>query len=119
MSTNKFNQTIEDKETLMGETEQKLFVLDTNILLHDPLALYFFQKHDIVVPITELEELDRIKDSKRDVTRDDRVAIRALENLFYDDTPEQIYEGISITQDNQILNSVLFLQHKKYIVQKS
>ncbi len=124
----------------MGETERKLFVLDTNILLHEPLAIYSFQEHDVVIPMTVLEELDRTKDSKRDVARDARVAIRALEDLFHDATPEQISEGIPFSKegtkgsisiladfelqetvkafadkagDNRILNAVLFLQNKK------
>ena len=57
----------------MGDTDRKLFVLDTNILLHEPLAIFSFQEHDVVIPMTVLEELDRIKDSKRDVARDARV----------------------------------------------
>ncbi|MGY2574899.1 PhoH family protein [Vibrio sp. C8] len=125
----------------MGDTDRKLFVLDTNILLHEPLAIYSFQEHDVVIPMTVLEELDRIKDSKRDVARDARVAIRALENLFHDATPDEISEGIPFTKqssatgtisiladydvhesvkaftdkkgDNRILNAVLHLQNKR------
>ncbi len=85
----------------MGDTDRKLFVLDTNILLHEPLAIYSFQEHDVVVPMTVLEELDRIKDSKRDVARDARVAIRALEALFKEATPDVISEGIPINRDKE------------------
>ncbi|WP_162062432.1 PhoH family protein [Vibrio taketomensis] len=85
----------------MGDMDRKLFVLDTNILLHEPLAIYSFQEHDVVIPMTVLEELDRIKDSKRDVARDARVAIRALEALFKDATPDEISEGIPINRDNE------------------
>ncbi|KUJ00873.1 PhoH family protein [Vibrio sp. MEBiC08052] len=125
----------------MGDTDRKLFVLDTNILLHEPLAIYSFQEHDVVIPMTVLEELDRIKDSKRDVARDARVAIRALESLFHDATPDEISEGIPFAKhgdaqgtisiladfelqetvkafadkagDNRILNAVLYLQNKR------
>ncbi|HIF9366820.1 TPA: PhoH family protein [Photobacterium damselae] len=124
----------------MDGSTRKLFVLDTNILLHEPLAIYSFQEHDVIVPMTVLEELDRIKDSKRDVSRDARVAIRALEDIFHDATPEQISAGVPLQSqnktggtiaifadyevketvhafsdkmgDNRILNSVLFLQQK-------
>ncbi len=85
----------------MGDMDRKLFVLDTNILLHEPFAIYSFQEHDVVIPMTVLEELDRIKDSKRDVARDARVAIRALEALFKDATPDEISEGIPINRDNE------------------
>lgn len=125
----------------MGDTDRKFFVLDTNILLHEPFAIYSFQEHDIVIPMTVLEELDRIKDSKRDVARDARVAIRALEALFKEATPDEISEGIPINRDignaghisiladfelqetvkafadkagdNRILNAVLYLQNKR------
>ncbi len=125
----------------MGDTDRKLFVLDTNILLHEPFAIYSFQEHDVVIPMTVLEELDRIKDSKRDVARDARVAIRALEDLFREATPDEISEGIPIAHenseggtiailadfelqeivkafadkagDNRILNAVLYLQNKR------
>ncbi len=85
----------------MGDTDRKLFVLDTNILLHEPFAIFSFQEHDVVIPMTVLEELDRIKDSKRDVARDARVAIRALEDLFKDATPDEISEGIPVSKENQ------------------
>ena len=125
----------------MGDTDRKLFVLDTNILLHEPFAIYSFKEHDVVIPMTVLEELDRIKDSKRDVARDARVAIRALEDIFRDATPEEISEGIPCSKevdatgtisiladfelqetvkafadkagDNRILNGVLDLQNKR------
>lgn len=74
----------------------KLFVLDTNILLHEPLAFMSFKEHDVIVPMTVLEELDYIKDSKKDVARDARVSIRAMENILRDATPEQMLEGVSM-----------------------
>ncbi|USD64972.1 PhoH family protein [Vibrio sp. SCSIO 43136] len=93
----------------MGDTDRKLFVLDTNILLHEPFAIYSFQEHDVVIPMTVLEELDRIKDSKRDVARDARVAIRALENLFHDATPDQISEGIPLNRDGKTSGTLSIL----------
>ncbi|MFQ6372940.1 PhoH family protein [Shewanella sp. YIC-542] len=81
----------------MEQDDRKLFVLDTNVLLHEPLAIYSFKEHDVVVPMTVLEELDQIKDRKRDVSRDARVAIRALEDTLGGDiTPEQIINGVTL-----------------------
>ena len=77
----------------MDSDERKLFILDTNVLLHEPLSVYSFQEHDIVIPMTVLEELDNIKDRQKDVSREARVAIRTLEDLFRDATPEQISSG--------------------------
>ncbi|MEI6858687.1 MAG: PhoH family protein [Shewanella sp.] len=81
----------------MEQDDRKLFVLDTNVLLHEPLAIYSFKEHDVVVPMTVLEELDQIKDRKRDVSRDARVAIRALEDILGGKTtPEQILQGVKL-----------------------
>ncbi|MGS0674839.1 PhoH family protein [Shewanella sp. 125m-1] len=81
----------------MEQDDRKLFVLDTNVLLHEPLAIYSFKEHDVVVPMTVLEELDLIKDRKRDVSRDARVAIRALEDILGGKTtPEQIVQGVPL-----------------------
>ena len=41
---------------------QRLFVLDTNVLMHDPTALFRFQEHDVFLPMVVLEELDQHKD---------------------------------------------------------
>ena len=81
----------------MEQDDRKLFVLDTNVLLHEPLAIYSFKEHDVVIPMTVLEELDQIKDRKSDVSRDARVAIRALEDtLGGETTPEQIINGVPL-----------------------
>lgn len=119
----------------------KLFILDTNVLLHEPLALYSFDEHDVVIPMTVLEELDNIKDRQKDVSREARVAIRTLEDLFSQSTPEEIVAGVSLKDrapqcsghvsifadhhlpegeevftnkenDNRIINAALYLQKK-------
>jgi PhoH-like ATPase len=79
-----------------SDSSTKLFVLDTNILLHEPLAFTSFKEHDVVVPMTVLEELDYIKDSKKDVARDARVSIRAMESLLKDAEPEKMLAGVSM-----------------------
>jgi PhoH-like ATPase len=80
----------------MSKDATKIYVLDTNILLHEPLAFLSFQEHDVMIPMTVLEELDHIKDSKKDVARDARVAIRAMENILADAAPEQMTAGVSL-----------------------
>ncbi|KRV84486.1 PhoH family protein [Aeromonas veronii] len=120
----------------MDNTDRKLFILDTNVLLHEPLAIYSFKEHDVLIPMTVLEELDNIKDRHKDVSRDARVAIRALEDVFRDATPEQIAQGVPLAgeasghicifsdhhlpqdaevftdkeADNRIINAALYLQ---------
>ncbi|GGW80099.1 PhoH family protein [Alteromonas halophila] len=78
-------------------TETKIYVLDTNILLHEPHAFLSFKEHDVVIPMTVLEELDYIKDSKKDVARDARVSIRAMEDLLHNATPEDMLAGVSLS----------------------
>ncbi len=46
---------------MTGKNQQRLFVLDTNVLMHDPAALFRFQEHDIFIPMVVLEELDASK----------------------------------------------------------
>ena len=88
----------------MGEAsnfESKMYVLDTNVLLHEPLAYLSFQEHNVVIPMTVLEELDHIKDRKHDVSRDARVAIRGLDEVLKDATPEQMLQGVALPSNKK------------------
>ncbi len=91
----------------------KYFILDTNVLLHEPLAIYSFQEHNVIIPMTVLEELDRIKDRQKDVSRDARIAIRALEDIFKDATPEEIIEGVALSklEDTETGRISIFADH--------
>ena len=60
---------------------QKVFVLDTNVLLHDPASLFRFQDNDIVLPITIIEELDRFKKLSETTGRNARQVSRTLDDL--------------------------------------
>ena len=64
----------------MGE-KRKIFVLDTNVLIHDPTALLRFREHDVVLPIVVLEELDRAKVGMSEVARNVRQVSRMLDQL--------------------------------------
>jgi PhoH-like ATPase len=59
----------------------KLFVLDTNVLLHDPMCLFRFEEHDIFLPMIVLEELDGHKKGTTEVARNGRQASRTLDAL--------------------------------------
>ena len=79
----------------------KIFVLDTNVLLHDPMALHAFNEHRIVVPMTVLEELDAIKDRRdKDVSREARIAINAIDSIIADASPKKIQDGVAIPGSN-------------------
>lgn len=67
------------KHTAGGPT--RLFVLDTNVLLHDPMSLFRFEEHDIFLPMIVLEELDGHKKGMTEVARNGRQTSRNLDAL--------------------------------------
>jgi PhoH-like ATPase len=64
-----------------GVVELKRFVIDTNVLLHNPNALFVFKEHDVVIPFAVIEELDKLKRMNDDVGRNARECIRHLDRL--------------------------------------
>ncbi|MDL2337917.1 MAG: PIN domain-containing protein, partial [Pseudomonadota bacterium] len=64
-----------------GTGPAKLFVLDTNVLMHDPMSLFRFEEHDIFLPMIVLEELDGHKKGMTEVARNARQASRTLDAL--------------------------------------
>jgi PhoH-like ATPase len=59
----------------------KHFVVDTNVLLHNPNALYVFEENEVVIPFDVIEELDKFKAGTDDLGRNARAAIRLLDAL--------------------------------------
>lgn len=81
---------------------KKIFVLDTNILIHEPTAFYSFEEHDVTIPMTVLEELDRLKDRKGNASHDARIAIKSIESIFQDASSEDILSGVDmVTPDGK------------------
>ncbi|WP_439518634.1 PhoH family protein [Hydrogenophaga sp.] len=64
-----------------GAGPARLFVLDTNVLLHDPMSLFRFEEHDIFLPMIVLEELDGHKKGMTEVARNGRQTSRTLDAL--------------------------------------
>ena len=64
-----------------GTGPAKLFVLDTNVLMHDPMSLFRFEEHDIYLPMITLEELDDHKKGMTEVSRNARQVSRDLDAL--------------------------------------
>jgi len=64
-----------------SSTGVKTFVLDTNVLLHNPKAIFVFQENDVVIPFTVVEELDTFKTGNSDLARNAREIIRYLDAL--------------------------------------
>ncbi len=80
----------------MAESSGKLFVLDTNVLMHDPTAVFRFHEHDVFVPMVVLEELDRAKKGLSEVARNVRQVSRFLDELIDELTAEEIECGIEL-----------------------
>ena len=76
-------------------TTKKLFVLDTNVLLHDPQSLFRFDEHDIYIPLITLEEMDAHKVGMTDVARNARQASRYIDELFSKE-PDSLTSGIPL-----------------------
>ena len=79
----------------------KLFVLDTNVLLHDPSSLFRFEEHDIFLPMIVLEELDGHKRGTTEVARNGRQASRMLDALVAAAAGADIAHGVALNGTGQ------------------
>ncbi|WP_430626758.1 PhoH family protein [Thiobacter aerophilum] len=88
----------------------KLFVLDTNVLMHDPSSLFRFEEHDVYVPMMTLEELDNNKKGMTEVARNARQASRFLDQIV--SAPQtDIEQGIPLAPfSGEAATGRLFLQ---------
>ncbi len=89
--------------------QRKLFVLDTNVLMHDPTSLFRFEEHDVYIPLITLEELDDHKKGMSEVARNARQISRTLDTIMGDQ--EKIEDGILLDKlGNVEATGHLFLQ---------
>lgn len=77
---------------------KKLFVLDTNVLMHDASALFRFKEHDIYLPMVVLEELDGGKKGLSETARNVRQLNRFLDTLISKATTNEIQQGIALSK---------------------
>ena len=88
----------------------KIFVLDTNVLMHDPSCLFRFEEHDVFIPIMTLEELDNHKKGMTEIARNARQASRMLDEMLAHDDVD-IDEGIDLYgPSSKLASSRLYLQ---------
>ena len=78
---------------------KKLFVLDTNVLMHDPASLFRFEEHDLYLPMGTLEELDNNKIGMSEVARNARQASRYLDEIV-SSNEHDIEHGIELKPHN-------------------
>ncbi len=89
----------------------KLFVLDTNVLLHDPTSLFQFEEHDVYLPMVTVEELDNNKKGMTEVARNARQVSRFLDEIISRAKKSDIAAGIPLAKErSRIPSGMLFLQ---------
>src|SRR3954468_23063311 len=76
--------------------QRRIFVLDTNVLMHDPTAIFRFDEHDIFIPMIVLEELDANKKGVSEASRNVRQVSRFLDELMANAGQAEIDKGIAL-----------------------
>ncbi|MGC9771644.1 PhoH-like ATPase [Fervidobacterium changbaicum] len=82
----------------------KNYVLDTNVLIHDPEAIYSFEDNNVFVPLPVIEELDKLKKEQGRVGRSARAAIRVLEELR---NRGNLHDGVKLNNGGRLIIPVL------------
>jgi len=96
---------------VVNTTSGKLFVLDTNILMNDPVSIFNFKENDVFIPMLVLEELDKGKKGLSDVSRNVRQVSRFFNELIKDIGRDDIGKGIPLSKVlNKGNNGKLFFQ---------
>src|ERR1700747_27775 len=75
---------------------KRIYVLDTNVLMHDPTALFRFEEHDVFLPMTVLEELDAAKKGMSEVSRTARQVSRFINELIEHGNGRKIEQGLDL-----------------------
>src|SRR5271165_2094924 len=75
---------------------RRLYVLDTNVLMHDPTSIFRFEEHDVYLPMVVLEELDAHKKGLSEASRNVRQITRFLDDMIRDATKEHIDRGLPL-----------------------
>jgi PhoH-like ATPase len=94
--------------------KKKIFVLDTNVILHDYNCIHSFEKHDIVIPITVLEEIDNFKRGQDQIHFNAREFIRILDGLAGD---KLVADGVSLGIGKGKIRIVTNHQHEEELEQ--
>lgn len=84
------------KKVKTPSERRRIFVLDTNVLMHDPTAIFRFEEHDIYIPMIVLEELDTGKKGVSEAARNVRQVSRFLDELMAGATKSQIDHGLEL-----------------------
>lgn len=86
----------------MMSASKRIYVLDTNVLMHDPTAIYRFEEHDVFLPMTVLEELDAGKKGTSEVARNARQVSRFINELIEANGAEHIEKGLKLLRPKEL-----------------
>ena len=81
---------------------KRLYVLDTNVLMHDPTALFKFEEHDVFLPMQVIEELDNGKKGMSEASRNARQVSRFINELIEDQGTDKIATGLVLNRPNAL-----------------
>ncbi len=81
---------------------KRIYVLDTNVLMHDPTALFKFKEHDVFIPMMVLEELDNGKKGHSEASRNARQVSRFLNDLIEAHGSNNVENGVSLAQPKSL-----------------
>jgi PhoH-like ATPase len=82
--------------------ERRLYILDTNVLMHDPTAIFRFEEHDVFLPMMVLEELDAAKKGLSEVARNVRQVSRFIGEMMQRQETSQLNEGLKLKEPDGI-----------------
>ena len=94
-------------------SENKLYVLDTNVLMHEPESIYKFEEHDVFIPLRVLEELDSHKRGQNEIARNARQAHRYLDELLSTIDIEDLEKGIELQSNGRLFFQSFEKQREK------
>ncbi|MFT5448535.1 MAG: PhoH-like ATPase [Gammaproteobacteria bacterium] len=89
---------------------KRLYVLDANVLIHDPMALLRFEEHDVFVPLQVLEELDQEMRGVTDLARNVRKVSTLLDEIIGDAGADEIARGLPLPGSEAVVSARLFLE---------
>jgi PhoH-like ATPase len=90
---------VKKQRVVKDSVSSKLFVLDTNVFMHDPASLFRFEEHDVFIPMVTLEELDNNKNGMTEVARNARQTSRFLDEIVKDN-PNGLRDGYPLQPHN-------------------
>lgn len=98
-----------------SQHEKKLYVLDTNVLMHEPESIYKFEEHSVFIPLRVLEELDAHKRGQNEIARNARQAHRYLDELLSTIDIDQLSAGIALGKEGGKLLFQTFQKERSQI----